>query len=583
MKGLQFRDITPESILLHYSAIKTLNDVFHDQYIYHTILVIGLFIQFSLATESASVTTSLAFIKTYAKGVGKAVLIGLFAFLAWRLYLYDWPEAQGVYGSLAPLSLYTGVIGIWAVFTGRWVAAMGFAVLSITLLRSISKAKADYVSSALDASDFRNINVTDFWTTVSQYPAVMLKVAALIGITVVLFYATLCLWHSRSQLTRLVGLVLFGASAVLAHQHLKTPPDHEILGGQASLIAFVQSFYVRAVDINSDATERASPNFSCPQDPKNILLVLQESTFLPDALGKKLSGTMDAFFNQGDMAGPLKVHVFGGFTHLSDFAVQTGVPHSVLKGDRMYTSSTLPGRLNHTLAQILKSCGYETTVIHPLTRSYFNARNWYRSVGFDRVLSSEDLGHDPAKYWHLPDKVFLDVARDVAQQAAKSNGKPQFIYVLTIAQHGPHDATGDPHVEYMKRLESSATAYVDLMQALEPKSSADRAWIAAWFGDHRPHLIEAEDASKRYITWFNVRTLPATAARPTPAPSPALDISFLNSVILERAGVRNSVSHTHASQMMRTCTDNYLSCPPQKIRAHHDLLRVSGAFAPASP
>jgi Sulfatase len=531
------------------------------------------------------VKSSLANVKTYASTVGKAVLIAILAFLAWRIYLYDFPDAKRVYGSLAPLSLYAAVVGIWAVINGRWMAAFGFAILSITLLRSISKAKADYVSSALDASDFRNINVTDFWTTVSQYPAVMFRVAALICATVLLCFAILRLWRAKSLVTRLAGLVLFSGSAFLAHQQLKTPPDHEVLGAQASLIAFVQSFYVQAVDINSDAQERVSPSFSCPQDPKNILLVLQESTFRPEALGKNLSGTLNAFFNEGELAGPLKVHVFGGFTHLSDFAVQTGVPHTVLKGDRMYTSSTLPGRLNHTLAQILKGCGYETTVIHPITRSYFNARNWYRSVGFDQVLSSEDLGHDPASFWHVPDKVFLDAARDVAQRAAASTGKPQFIYVLTIAQHGPHDATGDPQAEFMKRLESSAAAYVELMRALEPKTSTERPWIAAWFGDHRPHLIEAADVSKRYITWFNLRTLPAAAAvQPAQeAQAPALDISFLNSVILDRAGVRNSPSHTHAKQMMRTCTDNYLNCPTEKIKAHHDLLRVSGAFAPPSP
>ena len=521
-------------------------------------------------------------INYHSKLILKFSLSLIFLFLAWRIFLYDWPEAKNVYGSLIPSSLYFATIGFWAVITGGWITAISFAILSITLLRSISKAKSDYVSSALEASDFKNIDFYDFLTTISQFPEIILKISIFIIMTLILGYCILRVSQYKRSVTRWVGLLIAVCTSYIANHHLKTPPDDKVMSSSVSLTGFVQTFYVKAADISSDAKQGKSPTFKCSDDPKNILLVLQESTFLPEALGKDLKGSMDDFFKQGELAGPLKVHVFGGFTHLSDFAIQTGLPHSTLTGDKMYTSKTLPGRLNHTLAKTLKNCGYETTVIHPITRSYFNARNWYQSVGFDRVISSEDLGHEPARYWSMPDKVFYDAARDIAEKFDQTTGKPQFIYVLTIAQHGPHDAKGDPNEEYLRRLKISAEAYMDLMQTLETKSSMARPWIAAWFGDHRPHLIEAHNQSERFLTWFNLRSLPATGTQVHLYSSP-LDISFLKNMILERAGIRNQMSDDHIHKMMRNCSENYLNCSKDMIQVHHDLLRSSGAFAPAGP
>ncbi len=168
-----------------------------------------------------------------------------------------------------------------------------------------------------------------------------------------------------------------------------------------------------------------------PAHKPDIVVVLEESTFDPVRLAVcDIAPCRSDLFRPGahDVAGgSLLVHTFGGGTFTSEFAVLTGLPHSLFGSAGMYAPYRLAPLMHETLPQHLHALGYRNAAVYPTEGGFLNARNAYRHYGFDALHDAAELGLG----WQSSDAEVFAAARQV-MEAERVGGQPLFLMVLTI-------------------------------------------------------------------------------------------------------------------------------------------------------
>ncbi|MBX3588120.1 MAG: sulfatase-like hydrolase/transferase [Ramlibacter sp.] len=310
-----------------------------------------------------------------------------------------------------------------------------------------------------------------------------------------------------------------------------------------------------------------SPGPGASPTPADIVLFLQESQFNPAAISGCppalcQSGLFEARAETTD-DGELRVHIQGGGTWLSEFALETGLPHSIFGRAGEFAPFNIAPDVNRSFVRSLKSAGYHTVAIYPVRGGMMNARKAYEGYGFDEFLDASDLGI-PGTY-DTPDAVIHEAAVK-ALHAARQHGKPVFLMAVTIFNHGEHgvemqrvpapirdaaQATAGPDSEkanladYVWRTREFEAAYNQTRDAVLGSS---RPAVLAWFGDHQPPFGSAPGlrdrirasvtkpaVPDRYVTWYNISTNRSPA--PTAGKRHRIDIAFLPGLLAQRAGV----------------------------------------------
>jgi hypothetical protein len=302
--------------------------------------------------------------------------------------------------------------------------------------------------------------------------------------------------------------------------------------------------------------------------PADIVVFLQESQFNPatiDGCPARLCD-LDVFHPtaQNVSNGPLQVHVFGGGTWLSEFAIATGVPHQAFGAAGDFAPFNVAPGTRRSFIRSLKAAGYRTAAVYPTRGGMMNGRLAYAGYGFDRFYDAADLGL-PGSF-DTSDEAMHAAARKVLAEE-RSHGQPVFLLVLTIFNHGEHGV----HMDRVPRaLQADAALYFKREE--EARNVADYVWrtrefgkvlgktrsavleagrpaVFAWFGDHQPpfssalelrdriHAVPTREGQvpSKFQTWYqvssNVRHLP-----PRRDFQP-LDIVFLPGLLAQSAGV----------------------------------------------
>lgn len=121
--------------------------------------------------------------------------------------------------------------------------------------------------------------------------------------------------------------------------------------------------------------------------------------------------------------------VSGEFRELCGLKAEIGTTQS---------ASEISGRC---LPKLLEQEGYETTATHGFMGAMFDRKSWYRELGFENVQFLENLRSLPKM--HLcnglcPGICDADVAALIGRELlAKTRGKPQFRYWMTLSSHLP--------------------------------------------------------------------------------------------------------------------------------------------------
>jgi len=325
--------------------------------------------------------------------------------------------------------------------------------------------------------------------------------------------------------------------------------------------------------------------------PADIVVFLQESQFNPETLAgcAPTLCRMEAFGAGPDTIahGPLQVHTFGGGTWLSEFSLQTGVPHDAFGPAGEFASFSLAPHVRRSFVRSLKAAGYRTVALYATRGGMMNGRVAYAGYGFDEFLDAAEL--DLPGAWDTPDALVHEAARRVLARERRDD-RPVFMFVQTIFNHAEHGVR-------MERVPAGllSAAARQFASTEEARSVADYLWrsraferellltrhavldtarpaVLAWFGDHQPPFSNAVTLRERvrpvptasgavparYQTWYEVSSnRPGRLRR---EPPDALDLVFLPSLLAQAAGARmdewlaaNQLARTRCAALLEAC------------------------------
>src|SRR3546814_664393 len=133
--------------------------------------------------------------------------------------------------------------------------------------------------------------------------------------------------------------------------------------------------------------------------------------------------------------GLLGLHNFGGGTWVSEFALITGLAHTLFGNAGLYAPYNLAPLVQFSIAKSLKAQGYRVVGLYPTSADFLNGSNAYHAYGFYALYDGVDLGLP----WHARDEQVFDLFWKLYQQEKQAHpGQPLFFMVLTLHQHGPH-------------------------------------------------------------------------------------------------------------------------------------------------
>ncbi len=255
-----------------------------------------------------------------------------------------------------------------------------------------------------------------------------------------------------------------------------------------------------------------------PAQRPDIVVVLEESTLDPRDWQACSAPQCHLDLFDGDAAtralGTLLVHTWGGATWTSEFTFLTGLPHTLFGPAGVYAPYNLAARIRYSLPRQLKALGYHTVALYPMPGGFVHAADAYAEYGFDEFHDADELGLG----WASTDDDLIARFEALHPQLAGDPDRPLFVMLLTMHQHGPHDApledlpapynrpllprederTNRNVGNYLYRLHQSAAALERLRAFL---FASARPVVLAHFGDHRPSFdgLERELAGSERV------------------------------------------------------------------------------------
>lgn len=186
---------------------------------------------------------------------------------------------------------------------------------------------------------------------------------------------------------------------------------------------------------------------------------------------------------------------FGGNTCNVEFEILTGMSHGFFPaGMTAYNQS-----ITHpvpSMVRVFKENGYRTTGIHTFNQWFWNRTNVYRHLGFDRFISQESMDKPKYKGFYISDE---ELAQQIISTASK-NDQPDFIFAISMQNHGPYDRKRYDTLDCPVSSGLSAVADLELNSYIQGTIDADKSLkmlthyvdttrtptLLFFFGDHLP-------------------------------------------------------------------------------------------------
>jgi phosphoglycerol transferase MdoB-like AlkP superfamily enzyme len=193
---------------------------------------------------------------------------------------------------------------------------------------------------------------------------------------------------------------------------------------------------------------------------------------------------------------------FGGNTCNAEFEVLTGMSHGFFpEGVTAYNQS-----ITHpipSMVRVFKENGYRTTGIHTFKQWFWNRTNVYRHFGFDSFISQETLENPKYKGFYISDE---ELANQIISTASQK-GQPDFIFAISMQNHGPYDLKKYDTLDCPVSSQLSAAADLELNNYIQGLIDADKSLkmltryvdttktptLLLFFGDHLPGFSKLYD------------------------------------------------------------------------------------------
>lgn len=278
-------------------------------------------------------------------------------------------------------------------------------------------------------------------------------------------------------------------------------------GAALSDLENIKRFAARAPSENTSALENMADGFFLNSTPAakqpNIVFILAESTFDPNAVFRLSKPVSNSLFERrtGEIGGLLHVTAVGGGTWKTEFETISGMDSRLFGFLGEYAHSALSPYIKKTFATYLKNRGYETGAFYSTEGNFFNARNAYKSYGFDRFEDARQLGLS-VDWTKFSDEKMASV---IVERFSSARDSPFFYYTTFLENHSPHVChnflqdgvrfAGRPLPEdqcqlneYLRKLKSTEKGFEQIIAKLrEVERNTGRPFIAVIFGDHQPN------------------------------------------------------------------------------------------------
>jgi sulfatase-like protein len=489
------------------------------------------------------------------------------------------------------------------------------SLVAVVFLVSLEKqATMNMGLHSYDLFFYLNADTFEFlWGDYRRYVVVVL--AALVVATIL---ATLTWRFDGTRVSHLAsGLTLVAAIAAAGAFERQASAE----GGAFRLFtqndSFVSAFYLSWSETWGtlvrgqlmEATARTGlPDFASESQctpsakPPHLVLIHQES-LVPPSLFPKLQydRALDLFFLSNDgRLHRLRVETYGGGSWVTEFALLTGISTKAFGDMRMFVQVLMEGRLKETLPQTLANCGYRTLMLFPMRNGFVSLDRFYRSIGFSEILDQRAQG---APTTRERDRFYFQNAIDAMDQHFKTSDRPLFVYIQTMASHGPYDSAympeekvsgGGPGTsaemsEYLRRAAMADRDGDFLMGEIKRRFPGEPILVVR-YGDHQPSTtrdminnvwgddspdVGADGSPGPFITFYAMEGN-SFVVPPLPPYDP-LDIAYVGTIMLEAAGLPLSAAQRERKRLMLACEGRYFGCEPRsQILAFHRRLINSG-------
>jgi hypothetical protein len=338
----------------------------------------------------------------------------------------------------------------------------------------------------------------------------------------------------------------------------------------------------------------------------DIIFIQHESIFDPRLYGLPLEPVVSEFLSpEGSLHGRLHVDIFGGGSWQSEFSVLTGLSSASFGPNAYFLYKKGAGRFHHSLPRTLSALGYKTQLVSSCRRDFLNYDEFYRSIGVNERVFTGDLPppFDPDKFEATnSDAVFLPAALAAVAAAIAADPAPRLTYVLTNFNHGPHTRRSVPpgqfererafasaslpdaqYAEYYARLAETAATWQRVRADLAARFP-DRPMLIVHYGDHQPVAARSiarrfplpGDPRRQFRTFYAIEALNMETGELASGRGQDLDIAFLGTIALQRAGLPLDPVFATRASLLDECGAAYFASNSEAKRRFHRTLVDQG-------
>lgn len=514
--------------------------------------------------------------------------------------------------AVAALSFNAALLLIFVGDVERAILLSGVLAVAIT---GASIVKFDHSALKLTVSDFPLLFAGTVRFFVLQYPRMMLGV--LIGSLLLVCASAMVLLYAAGSPVSIetrglfFSLALTGCAASIAVKDAAssrltlTQPRCFYSTFMASLIdpdCWQQFGRLSLSDIGTEPLplkEAMPARSTCSPD---IIIIQHESVFDPRIFGLPVEPIVEAFLSPAEgQYGCLNVDIFGGGSWQSEFSLLTGLSSASFGSSAYHLFKKGAGRFHSSLTRSLASLGYRTMLTSSCRRNFLNYDEFYSSIGMNERIFIDDFPppFDLRRFEATnSDALFLDAVVDLYMKSIRDDPSPRFLYVLTNFNHGPHDRRLVPpgqfeserafaaaslpdrgYAEYYTRLVETASIWQKLRSRVASEFSG-RPILVLHYGDHQPVLTRridrqlklAHDAQRAFRTFYAMEALNFSPGAFGPGRGPDLDIAFLGTVALQRAGLPLDPIFATRASLLDDCGETYFASASERKRRFHRTL-----------
>lgn len=254
-----------------------------------------------------------------------------------------------------------------------------------------------------------------------------------------------------------------------------------------------------------DVEKETKEQVSDAQDKANVILIMNESFSDPNKI-KNVEYSINPFEEIENLYKNEKncyvleiaTPVLGGGTSLPEFEGLTGLTSFYLS-EQIFPYTTYIRSDMNSIVREYRDSGYKTIGLHTYKGDFYNRRNVYKYLGFDKMIFEEDMDNPEIKGKYISDNEF---GNQIIKQFEETKEK-KFIFGVTMQNHMPYTSNRYEKLDieiksdiYSKEQILELRNYVQgvydgnkmYLKLVEYIKDYDEKTILVMFGDHLPAL-----------------------------------------------------------------------------------------------